>query len=247
MIIIKTDQEIEMMAKAGHIAGMCLRTLGGLVRPGITTADLDKVAEDFIRQNGAIPTFKGYGGFPASICASLDNVVVHGVPNDTPLRQGQILSIDVGATFGGFVGDTAATFAVGEVDGASLELMKVTEDVLKHAISLVRPGLRIGDLGFAIENYVRKHGFSVVKDYAGHGVGRDMHEEPNVPNFGRQGSGPLLKKGMAIAIEPMVTAGGSDVVTYPDMRVETADGSLAAHFEHTVAVTEDGVRYLTLV
>jgi methionyl aminopeptidase len=247
MIIIKTEEEIEIMAEAGRIAGLCLKMLGSLVRPGITTKELDKLAEDFIRQHGALPTFKGYAGFPATICASLDNVVVHGIPNNVPLEEGHILSIDVGATYKGFVGDTAATFPVGKVSAQAETLMTVTRDALQVGISTVRPGVRLGDVGFAIETYVKRFGFNVVKDYAGHGVGRRMHEEPTVPNYGIPGRGPVLRKGMVIAIEPMVNIGRSAVVTFPDMRVETEDGKWSAHFEHTVAVTEDGARCLTLV
>lgn len=247
MIVIKTDEEIELMAKAGQVAGRCLQMLGGMVRPGVTTGELDSAAEDFIRRCGAVPTFKGYMGFPASICASLNDVVVHGVPDETRLVEGDIISIDVGATLAGFVGDTAATFPVGKVSAKARSLMDATRESLYAGISAAVEGAHLGDIGAAVEGVVRKAGFSVVTDYAGHGVGRRMHEDPNVPNFGVRGTGPALRRGTVIAIEPMVNAGRSEVVSYPNLRVVTRDGSLSAHFEHTVAVTAAGPRPLTLV
>jgi methionyl aminopeptidase len=247
MIVLKTDQEIELMAKAGQVAGSCLALLGSMVKPGITTRELDAVAEDFIRKCGAIPTFKGYMGFPASICASRNDVVVHGIPDDTPLLEGDIISIDVGATLEGYVGDTAATFPVGKVSAQARLLIDTTRESLYAGIAAAIPGNHLGDIGAAVEGVVRKAGFSVVTDYAGHGVGRRMHEDPNVPNFGVKGTGPVLRQGMVIAIEPMVNAGRHEVISYPNMRVVTKDGSLSAHFEHTVAVTAKGPRPLTLV
>jgi methionyl aminopeptidase len=247
MIILKTDDEMAIMAKAGRIARECLLRLGEMVKPGVRTIDLDRFAEEFIRSKGALPTFKGLYGFPATICTSKNEVVVHGVPGDTILEEGDIISIDVGATYQGFVGDTAATFPVGEVSPDALKLIEVTREALERGIDQAVVGARIGDVGHAIESYVKQHGFSVVKDYAGHGVGRSMHERPTVPNYGRPGTGPLLRKGMVIAIEPMVNAGGSAVVTFPDMHVVTRDGSWSAHFEHTVAITEKGPVCLTVV
>lgn len=247
MIILKSDSEIEVMAQAGRIAGLCLQMVGSMIEPGITTRELDIAAEEFIRSNGAIPTFKGYEGFPASICASINEVVVHGTPDDTRLREGDIVSIDVGATFGGFVGDTAETFPVGKISDGASRLLTVTREALALGIAQVRENGFIGDVGCAIDRHARQHGFSVVRNYAGHGVGRDMHEDPSVPNFGIPGSGPLLRRGMVIAIEPMVNVGSWEVVTFSDMRVLTRDKSLSAHFEHTVAVTADGPRCLTLV
>jgi methionyl aminopeptidase len=247
MIILKTDDEMAIMAKAGRIARECLLRLGEMVKPGVRTIDLDRFAEEFIRSKGALPTFKGLYGFPATICTSKNEVVVHGVPGDTILEEGDIISIDVGATYQGFVGDTAATFPVGEVSPDALKLIEVTREALERVIDQAVVGARIGDVGHAIESYVKQHGFSVVKDYAGHGVGRSMHERPTVPNYGRPGTGPLLRKGMVIAIEPMVNAGGSAVVTFPDMHVVTRDGSWSAHFEHTVAITEKGPVCLTVV
>lgn len=247
MIILKSDAEIEVMAEAGKIAGSCLKMLGELVRPGITTGELDEAAEAFIREAGALPTFKGYQGFPASICTSVNEVVVHGIPGDAVLKDGDIISIDVGATYKGFVGDTAATFPVGQVSPAAIHLMTVTRDALHLAIEMCQVGVRLGSLGWTVEHHARMHGFSVVKDYAGHGVGRNMHEGPSVPNYGVKGTGIALRKGMVIAIEPMVCAGSSQVITQADMTVVTRDKQLSAHFEHTVAVTESGPRCLTLV
>jgi len=247
VIILKSDQEIEIMAKAGRIAGECLLYVGEKIRPGITTRELDKAAEEFIRKRGAIPTFKGYMGFPATICSSINEVVVHGVPDDTVLEEGDIISIDVGATFQGYIGDTAATFPVGKVSKEAQKLIDVTKEALYRGISVVREGARIGGIGFAVENFVKQFGYSVVRDYAGHGVGRNMHEDPSVPNYGEPDSGPILRRGMVIAIEPMVNAGGFEVITYPDMHVVTRDGSLSAHFEHTVAVGPEGARCLTMV
>ncbi len=247
MIVLKSDGEIEIMAEAGKIAGSCLKMLGRLVRPGVSTREIDAAAEAFIRQAGAIPTFKGYQGFPASICTSVNEVVVHGMPGDAVLVEGDIIAIDVGATYKGFVGDTAATFPVGQVSPEAVRLMTVTRDALTKAIDLVREGVRLGDVGCTIEQYVRKYGFGVVREYAGHGVGRQMHESPSVPNYGLPGTGPVLRKGMVIAIEPMVNAGCGEVITLGDMTVVTKDGRLSAHFEHTVAVTGEGPRCLTLV
>lgn len=247
MIVFKSDRELEIMARAGKVAGSCLKMLGDMVRPGITTGELDHAAEEFIRKAGAVPTFKGYMGFPGSICASPNDVVVHGIPDDRPLLEGDIISIDVGATLDGYVGDTAATFPVGDISPEAKSLLKATKDALFCGIAAAEAGRHVGDIGHAIETLVRQYGFSVVQDYAGHGVGRKMHEDPTVPNFGTPGTGPLLRRGMVIAIEPMVNAGGPEVISYPNMRVVTRDGKLSAHFEHTVAVTGSGPRLLTLV
>lgn len=247
MIILKTDDQLAIMAEAGRIAAQCLLHLGEMIRPGVKTKDLDQAAESFIRSKGALPTFKGLYGFPATICTSKNEIVVHGVPGDTVLEEGDIISIDVGATFQGFVGDTAATFPVGKVSPEAQRLIEVTKEALNKGINEAVVGAHVGDIGYAIEKFVKQHGFSVVKDYAGHGVGRSMHEGPTVPNFGRPGRGPVLRKGMVIAIEPMVNVGGSEVITYPDMRVETRDGLWSAHFEHTVAITEKGPARLTMV
>ncbi len=247
MIVIKSDKEIEAMAEAGRIAGLCLKHLGQLIQPGISTQELDIEAESFIRVHGALPTFKGYGGFPASICTSINHVVVHGVPDKTRLKEGDIISVDVGATFGGFVGDTAATFPVGKVSETARMLILCTRESLEKGIAEAVVGGHLGSIGYAVESHAKKFGYSVVRDYAGHGVGRDMHEEPLVPNFGVRGTGRELKAGMVIAIEPMVNVGTYEVITHPNMSVVTKDGSLSAHFEHTVAITEKGPQWLTLV
>lgn len=247
MIILKNEQEIELMANAGRVAGLCLKMLAGKVRPGITTAELDRMAEEFIRGMGAIPTFKGYMGFPASICTSINDEVVHGTPGPRRLEEGDVISIDVGATLNGYVGDTAATFPVGKVSPLAERLMQATREALYAGIAATVEGNTVGDIGYAVESVVRRYGFTVVRDYAGHGVGRNMHEDPSVPNFGIPGTGPVLRRGMVIAIEPMVNAGGHEVITFKNMRVVTKDGSLSAHFEHTVAVTPDGPRCLTEV
>lgn len=247
MIIPKTREEIAILREAGRIAAQCLAMLGAMVRPGVTTAELDSAAERFIREKGALPTFKGYLGFPASICTSVNNVVVHGIPGPRKLKEGDIVSIDVGATYGGYVGDTAATFPVGQVSPEAEKLIRVTAESLERGIRAARPGGTVGDIGFAIESYVRSFGFSVVREYVGHGVGRSMHEDPPVPNYGRPGEGPVLREGYVLAIEPMVNVGSGDVITYPDLTVVTKDGGLSAHFEHTVAITSEGPVILTLV
>lgn len=247
MIILKNEQEIELLANAGRVAGLCLKMLGSKVRPGITTAELDRMAEEFIRGMGAIPTFKGYSGFPASICTSVNDEVVHGTPDSRRLEEGDIISIDVGATLNGYVGDTAATFPVGEVSVLAERLIQATRESLYAGIAAAVEGNSVGDIGHAVESVARRYGFTVVRDYAGHGVGRKMHEDPSVPNSGIPGTGPVLRRGMVIAIEPMVNAGGHEVLTFRNMKVVTKDGSLSAHFEHTVAVTSKGPRCLTEV
>ncbi|NLA61019.1 MAG: type I methionyl aminopeptidase [Firmicutes bacterium] len=247
MIILKNEQEIELLANAGRVAGLCLKMLGSKVRPGITTAELDRMAEESIRGMGAIPTFKGYSGFPASICTSVNDEVVHGTPDSRRLEEGDIISIDVGATLNGYVGDTAATFPVGEVSVLAERLIQATRESLYAGIAAAVEGNSVGDIGHAVESVARRYGFTVVRDYAGHGVGRKMHEDPSVPNFGIPGTGPVLRRGMVIAIEPMVNAGGHEVLTFRNMKVVTKDGSLSAHFEHTVAVTSKGPRCLTEV
>jgi methionyl aminopeptidase len=247
MIILKNEKEIELMAGAGRVAGLCLKMLGTKVRPGITTAELDRMAEEFIRGMGAVPTFKGYHGFPASICASVNDVVVHGTPDGTRLREGDIISIDVGATLNGFVGDTAATFPVGKVSPLAETLIRATREALYAGIGAAVEGRTLGDVGYAVQSVAGKYGFSVVRDYAGHGVGRNMHEDPSVPNFGVPGTGPVLRRGMVMAVEPMVNVGSYEVISFPNLKVVTKDGSLSAHFEHTVAITPAGTRCLTEV
>jgi methionyl aminopeptidase len=247
MIIRKTPEEIEQMKAAGSVAKAALRHVGSMVRPGVSTLELDQVAESFIRIHGAEPTFKGYGGFPASICASVNEQVVHGIPSpDRILQEGDIVSIDVGATKDGWVGDNAWTFYVGEPSREAKELCEVTRDCLRAAIKQAVPGNRIGDVGAACQELAERHGFGVLRDYVGHGVGHEMHEDPNVPNYGRHGRGVRLETGMVIAIEPMICAGSYRVRVSPNgWTVSTADGRLAAHYENTIAITEEGPVILT--
>lgn len=246
-IVLKTPAQIEEMKEAGHISAEALGVAGSLMEPGITTAEIDARVEEFIRAQGAKPTFKGYGGFPASACISLNEKVVHGIPDrETVLRAGDIVSVDTGATIGGWVGDNAYTFRVGEVDGLSELLCKTTEDALSAGVEAAVPGARLGDVGFAVQQVAESHGFGVVRDYVGHGVGHVMHEPPQVPNYGKRGRGTKLVCGMVIAIEPMVTAGDYHVHGISDgWGVVTDDRSRAAHFERTIAITEDGPLVLT--
>lgn len=248
----KSDREIDLMREAGRIVAEVLEILGNQVTPGITTAELDRIAEEYILSRGAAPAFKGYrmGGnvFPASICASIDDVVVHGIPSGRKLMEGEIISIDVGTVKEGYYGDGARTYAVGAIDETKRKLMDVTLQALYAGIEQAVVGNRLGDISAAIQKTVEQNGFSVVRDMVGHGIGRRMHEEPQVHNFGVPGTGPLLKKGLVLAIEPMVNAGGSKISFKPDgWTTVTADGSPSAHFEHTVAITGDGPDILTLV
>jgi methionyl aminopeptidase len=248
----KTDREIEIMREAGRIVGEVLDLLGEKIKPGVTTEELDHAAEDYIRERGAVPAFKGYrvGGrsFPASICASVDDVVVHGIPSERKLIEGEIISIDVGTLKDGYYGDAARTYAVGDIDETKKKLMEVTKKALAAGIEKARVNNRLGDISAAVQEIVEQNGFSVVRDMVGHGIGRRMHEEPQVHNFGTPGTGPALKKGLVIAIEPMVNAGGYKINFKPDgWTTITADGSPSAHFEHTVAITDNGPDILTLV
>lgn len=247
MIELKSPREIELMREAGRIVAAVLRELASALRPGITTADLDRLAERLIREAGAEPAFKGYQGFPASICTSINDEVVHGIPSPRRvIRDGDVVSIDVGARYHGYHGDSAATFAVGAVSAEARRLLEVTRRSLEAGIAAARPGHRVGDVGHAVQQVVEAAGFSVVRDYAGHGIGRAMHEDPQVPNYGRPGTGLRLRPGLVLAIEPMVNAGGPAVRTDPDgWTVRTVDGSLSAHFEHTVLITEGEPEVLT--
>lgn len=234
------------MRRAGLIVAETLRRLRGMVEPGITTRELDAVAESTIRAAGASPTFKGYRGFPASICASVNDEVVHGIPSDRQLRTGDILKIDCGATLDGYVGDAAISVPVGQVPPEIERLMETTRDSLLRAIQQMVPGNRLYDVSYAVQQYVEERGFSVVRDFCGHGIGQRMHEDPQVPNYGRPGTGPTLKEGWVLAIEPMVNEGGYEVRVLSDgWTVKTRDGKASSHFEHTIAVTEDGPRVLT--
>lgn len=244
----RSKGEIEKIRAAAELVATTLRELEGAVRPGVTTAELDGLAERFIRGYGGRPAFLGYRGFPASICPSVNEEVVHGIPGPRVLREGDIVGIDVGVELDGFYGDAARTFAVGTVSDEARRLMEVTRDALTEGIAQARPGNRVGDISNAVQRHVESHGYSVVRALVGHGIGRDMHEEPAVPNFGAPGRGLRLWSGLVLAIEPMVNAGGHEVVTRPDgWTVATKDGSLSAHFEHTVVVGPDGPEILSVV
>jgi methionyl aminopeptidase len=238
MIVCRTAAELERMREAGRLVGDVLTELSAMVAPGVTTAELDAVAERRITAAGAIPAFKGYHGYPATICASLNDEVIHGIPSPSRvLREGDILSIDVGASLGGFFGDSAVTVPVGRVSEEAVRLLRVTEESLYLAIERAKPGGRLSDIGHAVQQHIERHGFSVVREFVGHGIGQKMHEDPQVPNYGEPGRGPRLAEGMVLAIEPMVNVGKPAVRVLSDgWTAVTRDGSLSAHFEHTVAV-----------
>ena len=246
MIIRKASAEIERMARAGEVVADTLALIGEYARPGVTTQELDDLADEHIRSRGGIPTFKGYRGYPAAICTSPNEMVVHGIPGPYALGEGDVLSIDVGVTLDGFVADSAYTFAIGEISPEAERLLDGCQAALAAGIEQCRVGNRLSDISHAIQRVTEAHGYSVIRSLVGHGVGRSMHEEPQIPNYGEPGRGPLLSEGMTFAIEPMITAGGPDVVLHDDdWSISSADGSLAAHFEHTVAITSDGPRVLT--
>lgn len=246
MIVKKTPEQIDMMAAAGEILVRTLNLLEGKVRPGVTTKELDEAAERFIRSQGATPAFKGYRGFPGSICASPNDMVVHGIPGPYKLERGDIISIDVGVIYDGWVADAARTFPVGSVSAVASKLLDVTEGSLFAAVPHVRAGNRLGDVSNAIQTFVEAEGLSIVRSLVGHGIGQEMHEDPQIPNYGPAGRGPVLEEGMVLAIEPMVTAGRHQVRMADDhWSIFSQDGSLAAHFEFTIAVTADGPRVLT--
>ncbi len=246
MISIKTEREIELMRIAGKIVGDTHNYLKKFIMPGITTEELDKLAYDYIISCGAYPSFKGYDGYPGSICTSVNEEVVHGIPGKYRLKEGDIISIDIGACYKGYHGDSAWTYGVGQISDEAKYLMQVTHDALFAGLAQAKPGNRVGDISAAIEEYVASHGCTSPYDYTGHGVGTSVHEDPNVPNYGRKGKGPKLKVGMVIAIEPMVHLGEADVyVIDDDWGVKTSDHSLTAHYEHTIAITEDGYLILT--
>ena len=242
------EDSIEGIRAAAQVVARALRELGRAVRPGLTTAELDRLAETVIRDCGARPAFKGYRGFPASICPSINEEVVHGMPGERALKDGDIIGVDVGAELNGWYGDAAKTFAVGAVSDEASRLMRVTEESLMLGIAQARAGNRVGDISHAVQSYVEENGFSVVRDLVGHGIGREMHEEPAIPNYGPPGKGPRLVVGHVLAIEPMVNAGGHAVITRPDgWTVATKDGLLSAHFEHTVAVGPEGPEILSVL
>jgi methionyl aminopeptidase len=248
MIIGKSKREIEKMRAAGRLAGLVLRELRQMAAPGVSTIEIDRAAEKMIRDGGALPTFKGYHGFPYSICASVNEQVVHGFPSDYALKDGDIFSIDCGATLEGFVGDTATTVPVGKVSEDWLKLLKVTEECLDLAIEQCRPGKHLGDIGAAVQQHAEGHGYSVVRDYVGHGIGRRMHEDPQIPNYGKPGQGPKIKAGYVFAVEPMINLGTHHTKVLADgWTVVTLDGKPSVHVEHTIAITEEGPEVLTRI
>ena len=246
MITIKNDREIELMRHAGLLVSKMHKFIKPYIKEGITTKELDNLCEKFIIENDAVPTEKGYEGYPASICASVNDTVVHGIPNDYKLKNGDIITIDVVIGYKGYQGDAAWTYAVGEIDDNKKYLMEHTEKALYEGIKMIKPGNRIGDISNAVETYANEHNLGVVRELCGHGIGADMHEDPMVPNFGKPGVGPRLKPGMVICVEPMLTFGDRHVyILNDDWTIKTQDGSDAAHYEHTVLVTEDGYEILT--
>ena len=249
MIVLKTGRELKIMKEACSISAGALEIAGKAVEPGVTTAEIDRLAEEYIRRRGGEPNFKNYEGYPATACISINNEVIHGIPSEKrKLRAGDIVSIDLGAKFDGYHGDNAATFACGDVSPEAKRLMDTTRESLYEGIRAACAGGRIGDIGHAVQSYVEARGYSVVRQFVGHGVGTHLHEAPEVPNFGTPGRGIRLMPGMTIAIEPMVNAGGYDVKVQPDgWTVLTKDGSLSAHFEHTIVITADGPKIMTVV
>jgi methionyl aminopeptidase len=247
MVILKTKRELEFMREAGRIAANALKKAGGEIEPGVSTWEIDRVARKYIESAGAVPTFLGYGGFPASACVSVNEVVIHGIPNKKKIiKEGDIVSIDVGATYEGFVGDNAYTFPCGKVSGEAQRLMDATRESLMEGIKAAKAGARLGDIGSAVQRYAEARGYSVVRDFVGHGVGANMHEDPSVPNYGTPGRGIRLLPGMTIAIEPMINQGVKEVRTLGDgWTTVTADGKLSAHFENSIAITPDGPVILT--
>ncbi len=246
MITIKSEREIALLRQAGNIVYKTHQYLKPYIKEGVTTLQLDKLAEDFIRKNDATPSFKGYNGFPGSICTSINDEVVHGIPENRKLKNGDIISVDIGACYRGYHGDSAWTYAVGEVDEEKRYLMKHTEKALYQGLEVIKPGMRIGDIGNAVESYAHKHNLGVVLELCGHGVGTKLHESPDVPNYGVKGTGPKLKEGMVLAVEPMLNIGSPDIYMLEnDWTIVTEDSRPSAHYEHTVVVTKDGYQILT--
>jgi methionyl aminopeptidase len=246
VIIRKSAEELERMARAGRIVADTLALVGEHARPGVTTAELDELAEEFIAGQGGYPTFKGYRGYPAATCISPNSMIVHGIPGRFELSEGDVLSVDVGVTLDGFVADSAYTFPIGEISDEAERLLEAGQAALNAGIEQCRAGNRLSDISHGVQLATESAGFSVVRSLVGHGVGRSMHEDPQIPNYGQPGRGPVLAEGMTFAIEPMINAGGPDIVVQDDeWSISTADGSLSAHFEHTVAVTATGPRILT--
>ncbi|MBR7071020.1 MAG: type I methionyl aminopeptidase [Clostridia bacterium] len=248
MIVLKTGRELKIMKEACRISAGALQVIGKAIEPGVTTAELDRMAEAYIRKEGGEPNFKNYEGYPATACISINNEVIHGIPGNRKIVAGDIVSVDLGAKINGYHGDNAATFACGDISEEAKRLMDATRESLYEGIHAARAGNRIGDIGFAVQQYVEARGYSVVRQFVGHGIGTQMHEAPEVPNFGNPGRGIRLLPGMTIAIEPMVNIGNPEVKVLPDgWTVITKDGSLSAHFEHTIAITPDGPQIMTVV
>ena len=246
MISIKTPREIELLRIAGEITGSTHNYLKQFIKPGITTKELDKLAEDYIVSKGATPSFKGYGGFPGSICTSINEEVVHGIPSNRKLKNGDIISIDIGACYHGYHGDSAWTYPVGTISKDKENLLKETEEALFAGLSVIKAGIHVGDIGYAVSKCANIYKLGVVKELVGHGVGNHLHEEPDVPNYGKRGTGPLLKAGMVIAVEPMLNLGTAEVFMLDDdWTIVTGDDKPSAHFEHTVLITDDGYEILT--
>lgn len=246
MISIKSEEEIEFLRIAGEITGSTHNYLRPFIKPGITTLELDKLAEDYILKRGATPSFKGYDGFPGTVCASINDEVVHGIPSGRTLKEGDIISLDIGACYKGYHGDSAWTYAVGEISEDKKFLLEHTEKSLFKGLAAIHDGCHVGDIGYAVSKYAKEHNLGVVRELVGHGVGSDVHEEPDVPNYGSRGCGPVLKEGMVIAVEPMLNLGSRKVYMLEDgWTIITADGKPSAHFEHTVLITKDGYEILT--
>jgi methionyl aminopeptidase len=244
-MVLKTPGEIQLMDEANRIVHRVLEAMGQTIAPGVTSRELDRIAEKIIRDAGGVPAFLNYRGYPATLCISVNDVIVHGIPKDVPLKEGDIVGIDCGVLYKGYYGDAARTFAVGEIDPEAQRLLAVTEEALRRAVAQVRPGGRLSDIGHAVQRYAESQGFSVVREFSGHGIGTSLHEDPQIPNYGAPGKGPKLKPGMVLAIEPMVNAGSYGVRMDADgWTARTEDGSLSAHFEYSVAVTPAGARVL---
>lgn len=247
MIIVKSSREIELMREAGRITASVFDALLPLLKPGVTTMELDRVAEETIRSQNAVPGFKGYGGFPSTLCVSVNDTLVHGFPSKYRLKEGDIVSIDVGAVYKGYNGDAARTFAIGKVSEEASKLIRVTEECFWKAMEIIKPGIYLSDVSHIIQQHAEANGFSIPRDYTGHGIGTELHEDPIIPNYGLPGHGPKLRVGMCLAIEPMLHQGRRDTKVMPDgWTVKTVDGKLASHYENTIVITEGGYEVLTL-
>ncbi|XMB86607.1 type I methionyl aminopeptidase [Mycoplasmatota bacterium WC44] len=246
MITIKSPREIVLMKEAGRIVALCHQEIKNIIKPGVTTKEIDALVEKVILANEATPSFKGYHGFPSSICASINDVVVHGMPSNYKLKSGDIIAVDIGANYKGYHGDSAWTYAVGEISDDNKKLMKVTEESLFEGLKYAKAGNRLSDISHAIEAYVKPYGYGVVEEFTGHGIGSELHEDPPIPNFGKSGKGPILKEGMTLAIEPMVNAKTKRVKIMPDgWTTKTVDAANSAHYEHTILITKDSYKILT--